>query len=123
MKLRLTLLVLLGAVTLAQEARPQVILLADGSQMFGIVVKDECTDASIVIRDRRTGGKRTLPWDQVDAKTARRIRIDLGLETADVQDSPRVLGVEMRNRAGKVFAGLLLNEKTAHQDGFYLLKT
>jgi len=123
MKLRLTLLVLLGAVTLAQEARPEVILLADGSQMFGIIVKDECTDASIVIRDRRTGGKRTLPWEQVDAKTARRIRIDLGIETADVQDSPRVLGVELRNRAGKVFAGLLLNEKTAHQDGFYLLKT
>ena len=123
MKLRLTLLVLLAAATLAQEARPQVILLADGTKIFGLVVKDECTDGSIVIRDRRTGGKRTLPWDQLEAKTARRIRIDFGFETADIKDSLRVLGVEMRNRAGKVFAGLLLNEKTAHQDGFYLLKT
>ena len=123
MKLRLTLLVLLGAVALAQEDRPRVLLLADGTQIFGIVLKDECTDASIVIRDRRTGGKRTLAWNQLEAKTARELRIDLGLETADLKDSQRVLGVEIRNRAGNVFTGLLLNEKTAHQDGFYLLKT
>jgi hypothetical protein len=125
MKPRLSLLVLLAAVTLAvaQDARPRVILLADGSQIFGTIVVDECTDTSIVIRDRRTGGKRTIAWAQVDAKTARQIRIDLGFETPDVKDSLRVLGVEIRNRAGKVFAGLLLNEKTALQDGFYLLKT
>jgi tetratricopeptide (TPR) repeat protein len=122
MKLRLTLLALLAAVTLAQD-RPQVILLADGSQIFGIVVKDECTDDVIVIRDRRTGGKRTVAWDKLEAKTARRIRIDLGFETADVEDSLRVQGHEIRTRAGKVFLGLLLNEKTSLQDGFYHLKT
>jgi len=123
MKLRLTLLVLFGAVTLAQDARPQVILLRDGSQIFGVIVKGECSDDAVVIRDRRTGGKRTLQWDQLEAKTALKIRIDLGLETADPENSLRVQGHEIRTRAGKVFVGLLLNEKTAHLDGFYHLKT
>ncbi|MHC4971319.1 MAG: hypothetical protein ACYTG3_03215 [Planctomycetota bacterium] len=123
MKLRLSLLVLLAAVALAQDARPRVIPLADGSQIFGVVVKDECTDGSVVIRDRRTGGKRTIAWNQLEAKTARQLRIDLGFETADVEDSLRVQGHEIRTRAGKVFVGLLLNEKTSLQDGFYHLKT
>ena len=39
------------------------------------------------------------------------------------ENALRVQGHEIRNRAGNVFAGLLLNESTAHQDGFYLLKT
>jgi hypothetical protein len=123
MKLRLLLLVLLAAVALAQDARPRVILLADGSQIFGVVLKAECTDAAVVIRDRRSGGKRTVAWDQLEAKTARELRIDLGFETADVADSLRVQGHEIRTRAAKVFVGLLLNEKTALQDGFYHVKT
>ncbi len=123
MKRHLLLLALLASVTLAQEARPQVLHLADGSKIFGVVVKDECTDALVVIRDRRTGGKRTIAWDQLEAATARRLRIDLGFETADVEDSLRIHGHEIRTRAGKVFTGLLLNEKTSLQDGFYLLKT
>lgn len=123
MKRHLLLLGLLATVALAQEARPRVIHLADGSQIFGVLVTNECTDAVVVIRDRRSGGKRTVAWNQLAAETARQLRIDLGFETADVDETLRIQGHEIRTRAGKVFVGLLRNEKSSLRDGFYLLKT
>ncbi|MHC4547338.1 MAG: hypothetical protein ACYTEZ_01060 [Planctomycetota bacterium] len=123
MKLRWMLLALLASAAVAQEAKPQVIDLRDGGKIFGVVLPGECTEESLVIRDRRSGGKRTIAWGQVEAETARKLRIELGYEVAEPGDILRVQGHELTNRAGKVFLGLVLNPETAEKDGFYHLKT
>ncbi|MGQ0612282.1 MAG: hypothetical protein ACT4PV_00820 [Planctomycetaceae bacterium] len=125
MTIRLLTLLLLCTALLPARADDDVmeIALDDGTRMHGYLVESECTDEVLVIRDMRTQGKKVIPWARVDASHAQELRVRLGFEVEDMGGSLTTEASEIRNRAGSVFVGKLLNEATAKADGEYRLKT
>lgn len=108
---------------LADEGKPVVVPLKSGETLRGRLVEGECSEESLVIRDIRSGQQQEIPWDRIDPKAAKKIRIDLGFEAAETEDSLLVDAVELTNKAGVTFPGKLLNAATAEKDGLYRLKT
>jgi hypothetical protein len=97
--------------------------LSDGSRFAGRIVEEECTDQLLVIRHLRTRAKKSIPWTDVESKQARQLRIQLGFEVAEAKAGMSIQGHEIRNRAGNLFIGMLLNAKSAQREGEYKLKT
>ncbi|MHC4955319.1 MAG: hypothetical protein ACYTGZ_15815 [Planctomycetota bacterium] len=99
------------------------IRLKDGSRKDGYLVEKECTDQAVVLRDMRTKRKVTIPWSKVRSEQARKLRIDLGFEVAEAQGGHKIEADQIRNKAGTIFTGIILNGATAAADGVYKLKT
>ncbi len=116
---------LIGLVPVATPAEggPTIIILKSGDKIFGRVLDEECTDQLLVVSDLRTRAKRSIPWDKVKAHIAHKHRVRLGFEAGESKGQMHVAGVKIVNRAGNVFVGVLLNAKSAEQEGFYRLKT
>lgn len=96
----------------------------DGTRIIGRIVAEECTDEVLVVREIRGNAKRRIPWEQIRPAQATELRVELGFEIADVaQGTLKIPGHEIRNRAGSVFRGVLLNADSAASDGHYALKT
>ncbi|MHC4959521.1 MAG: hypothetical protein ACYTGN_14235 [Planctomycetota bacterium] len=117
------LILALAAVAWAAPGdRPVAVELKNGKRIFGRVVESECSDDVLVIREIRSKVKRTVKWSDIKDKAAHKLRVDLGFEVEARESGLRVAGVEITNKAGSTFQGVLLNAKTAQKDGVYVLK-
>ena len=120
----LPLLFLIAAVTFGNpDTKPIVVRLTNGDRVVGRIVETECTNDILVLRELRGGAKRSIPWGEIKPDVATDLRVKLGFEVAEASTGLRMMGHEIKSRAGVTFTGLLLNEKTARKDGFYHLKT
>jgi tetratricopeptide (TPR) repeat protein len=123
MRRALCLILALGALTWAAPGdRPVAVELKNGKRIFGRVVESECTDDVLVIREIRSKVKRTVKWSEIKDKVAHKLRVDLGFEVEARESGLKIAGVEITNKAGSTFQGLLVNAKTAQKDGVYILK-
>lgn len=108
----------------APSDKPRVIFLSDGTRIIGKIAEDECTDEQLVVRELRGGAKRRIPWSDLKPDQASDLRVELGFEIKEAsQGELKLEGHQIRNRAGSVFEGMLLNPDTAAKDGVYRLKT
>ncbi|MHC4547188.1 MAG: hypothetical protein ACYTEZ_00290 [Planctomycetota bacterium] len=124
MRALLVLLFVSVALSAPGRSRPRVVHLKDGSKVIGRIVEKECTEDILVIRDLKTRAKRRVPWDDIKPELAQSLKIQLGFAVSGGNGGGRTIqGHRIKNRAGTVFQGLLVNAKTVERDGFYVLKT
>ena len=122
MRVRTVAVVLLVA-AVAAFAKVIEVELDDGTRIHGSVVTKECTEDNLVLLDLRTGAKRQIPWNRIAPEKAQALKIDLGFEVEEGGEAFVTDAVEIRNRAGVVFIGKLLNESSVKSDGEFRLKT
>jgi len=108
---------------LAEEGRPVKVELTDGQILRGRLLESECTDDALVLQDIRSGARQEVPWDRIDPRIARELRVQLAFEVAEDDQLLMTDAVEVVNRAGIAFTGKLLNAESATKDGEYRLKT